>query len=213
MAKFIDITDQTFGRLTAVEFSGIKDKHGNRLWRCLCICGNESLASVANLKRGNTRSCGCLMIDITIQRSTTHGMRYTPEWHIWAQMVGRCNNPKNKGYKNYGGRGITIEDPAWLKFENFYRDMGSRPSPELTLERANNNRGYYKENCLWADRFQQAGNRRNVHLISMNGEIKSIAAWARILGFSAHPIYHRIWRGMEPIKAFWLSVNQLQRRP
>ena len=211
MGKSIDITDRTFGRLTVLRRGEKKGRYVR--WFCKCQCGNFIEAITGELNRGAVKSCGCLRRNALGIRSRTHNMRHTAEWQVWAQMLGRCNNPKNKGYKNYGGRGITIEDPDWLKFENFYRDMGARPSPELTLERANNNRGYCKENCIWADRFQQSGNRRNVHLISINGEIKSIAAWTRILGFSAYPVYHRIGRGMEPTKAFWLSVSQLQGRP
>jgi hypothetical protein len=75
-------------------------------------------------------------------------------------MVQRCTNPNNPGWKYYGGRGIFIEDPRWLLFENFLADMGE-PPPDLTLDRRDNERGYCKDNCRWATRIEQRNNRRD----------------------------------------------------
>jgi hypothetical protein len=59
----------------------------------------------------------------------------------------------------YGGRGITVEDPRWFKFENFLADMGE-PPPGLSLDRIDNERGYRKDNCHWVTRSEQMRNRR-----------------------------------------------------
>jgi hypothetical protein len=75
-------------------------------------------------------------------------------------MKQRCLNPDNQAYENYGGRGITITK-RWMSYENFLADMGRKPSPELTLDRKNNDSGYSKRNCRWATRKQQANNRRD----------------------------------------------------
>jgi len=85
-------------------------------------------------------------------------MSKTPTYNTWSGIIKRCNNQKNPAYNSYGGRGITVcED--WLKFENFYEDMGKKPNG-LTIERIDNDKGYYKENCCWDTPVQQARNRR-----------------------------------------------------
>ena len=96
--------------------------------------------------------------DITIKTYTKHGLYQTPEYHTWEAMIQRCANPKNPGYCNYGKRGITV-CKCWLKFENFFADMGIRPKG-LTIERQDNNKGYYKKNCKWGTRTEQTINQR-----------------------------------------------------
>ena len=90
----------------------------------------------------------------------THGCTGTPEYRTWQFMKDRCLNSNNKDYHHYGGRGISVCD-RWLNsFENFFEDMGKKPSPELTLDRANNSGNYEPENCAWITRKAQAGNTR-----------------------------------------------------
>jgi len=84
---------------------------------------------------------------------------------VWCSMMQRCNNPNNKGYVNYGARGVTVCE-RWRKFDNFYADMGDPPKG-LSLERKNNDNGYSKSNCIWADRSTQNRNRRSVVLTPM----------------------------------------------
>lgn len=104
----------------------------------------------------------------------THGLRNTPEYSIWTNMKSRCLNKNIGDYRYYGGRGITICD-RWLKFENFFEDMGKRPAG-LTLERVNNTKGYFPSNCIWASRTVQARNQRKPR----NGKIGHIGiAWRK----------------------------------
>lgn len=86
---------------------------------------------------------------------------------VWAAMIQRCKNPKNKAYKNYGGRGISVS-LDWYCFDNFYKDMGL-PEQKMTLERIDNDGNYCKENCIWSDRFVQAANRRYARKIIIEG--------------------------------------------
>jgi hypothetical protein len=153
-----DLTGMIFGRLTALRVVG--KKHGRYLWECQCTCGGTLETISSSLLRGSTTTCGCRLKEGV---HTTHGLRKSSEYGSWASMKQRCTNPMNKSYKDYGGRGIKICD-RWLhSFENFYADMGPRP-PGLMLEREKNDEGYNPDNCSWATRDAQNGNRRPMPL-------------------------------------------------
>lgn len=208
MGAFRDITGLRFGKLVVLRLAKERNKFGNLMWVCRCDCKTKVTVAGANLQSGNTRSCGCLFREALIARNTKHGLRHTPEWHIWAQMIGRCTNPKNKGYKNYGGRGITIEDPRWFDFRNFIADVGLRPSPELTLERLDNERGYYKENIAWRTRLEQSRNRRNRLRLTFNGETKILSEWAESTGIKLHTLLNRVRRGWPTEKILQTPARQ-----
>ena len=93
-----------------------------------------------------------------------HGMRNTSEYWTWTSMKQRCFNPNDKGYKNYGKRGITVVKHWKDSFENFIDDMGKRPSNKHSLERKNNSKNYSPSNCIWATAADQSRNRRSTKL-------------------------------------------------
>jgi hypothetical protein len=108
-----------------------------------------------------------------------HGRSNTTEYRIWRNIKARCTNPNDPAFHNYGERGITI-CPEWkTSFTAFLADMGLKPTPAHTIERIDNNLGYTPENCTWADRFQQAENRRNTRWLTHNGITKSLSQWAQ----------------------------------
>lgn len=133
-------------------------------------------------------------------RSMGFNYKGTPEHNSWAGMKARCLNPKSVCYSNYGGRGITICD-RWLGtygFQHFLEDMGPKPEPksEYSLDRIDTNGGYCKENCRWANRKTQNGNRRMDIYLTFNGETHHIADWSRITGISDIALrqrYHNGW--------------------
>lgn len=125
-------------------------------WLCRCDCGKERRVSAWSLTSGESISCGCYNLELI----TTHGMTNTPEFRAWNSMKQRCNNPNDKNYHNYGGRGISICD-SWLdSFENFYSDMGKRPDNH-SIDRLDNDGNYCPENCKWVTMFEQNCNKRN----------------------------------------------------
>lgn len=196
--KALDITGRRFGRLTAVCFvESVQFKYGwIRFWRCRCDCGSVVDVRIASLTCGATRSCGCWGQELTRNgRRTTHSATNTAEFSIWIGIRQRCSKPSNKHYQRYGARGITVCERWETSFENFLSDMGPRPSPRHSVERIDNDKGYYLENCKWGLAVDQANNRRNNRLITFNGQTKTIAQWARDLGIHHNTIRNRLNRG------------------
>lgn len=146
---------QKLWRLTLLERLP-REKGKNRKGRFACDCGKESVAVISRVKSGSTRSCGCLRDEVAAENSTKHGMRRTETYGSWTAMIARCSNPKNEHFNRYGGRGITVCD-RWHDFVCFYEDMGKRPKGK-TLDRIDNNLGYFKENCRWATHSEQVRN-------------------------------------------------------
>lgn len=191
---------QTFNRLTFIEelephITSGGYKHRKGLFRCLCGINKEiQISSVIN---NIVKSCGCHSRDNAkhrmIQINTKHGASKIPEYNIWVSMKKRCLKKSHKSFNDYGGRGINV-DHSWINsFETFIQDMGLRPTKNHSLERIDNEKGYCKENCIWADKKTQQRNKRNNVKISAFGESKTMAEWAEILGFSWQKLHYRLF--------------------
>lgn len=169
--KAENLTGQKFDRLRVIErverTPDVNPSDRSARWLCKCDCGNTIIVSAHSLKSGNTRSCGCLGKEVRFVNNYKHGDWKSPLYNAWKHMKDRCNNPNNPYYKNYGGRGIKVcsewDGPdGYIKFKE---DMGSKYVPGLTLDRIDNNKGYYKENCRWTTGLVQQNNKSTSHIV------------------------------------------------
>lgn len=184
-----DLTGKRFDRLTVLEKCPVEyTKSGNRVfkWRCRCDCGNVVNVVHSNLVKGVTGSCGCMQKELASERFSTHGMRNTRLYGIYANMKQRCENPNNPRYESYGGRDITI-CPEWLGengFENFCKwSMQNGYADNLTLDRENNDKGYNPSNCRWVTQEVQRNNQRKTIWIEILGIKKSLKQWTDFMGW------------------------------
>jgi hypothetical protein len=178
MAKppnFVDHTDKPFHDLIAESYD-----EASRKWRCRCVCGGITYVLANNLVRHNTRSCGCLRGRFNRRVLRKHGAAGTPTYHVWVNIKTRCQNEKNPNFAKYGAKGVTL-CKRWQKFENFLADMGERPSPDHTIERRENKKGYTPDNCCWIPKGEQARNKTTNHRITVNGTTKLLTEWAKAL--------------------------------
>lgn len=159
----VKVGDVWFGMKVIVD-SGLRTKSNDKLWTCECLtCGSTStLARGYDLKGGDYQSCGCIKHKLSSEKKTTHGKSTSDVYKIYYGMIDRCTNSNHDHYQNYGGRGITISERWLSSFENFYQDMGDRPSKKHSIDRIDNDLGYSSENCKWSTNQEQSFNRRKV---------------------------------------------------
>lgn len=158
MGAFIDLTGKIFGRLTVLNREG-SDKDNRPLWKCLCECGEITIKKGNLLRRGETKSCRCFLIEKNKERAISN-KRKVPNTllSVYTNMKRRCYNSKDISYPRYGGRGITVCE-RWLNsYENFYNDMINGYNCIYQIDRIDNNGNYCKENCRWVTQEQNIQN-------------------------------------------------------
>lgn len=154
---------------------------------CRCQCGNVIDVFRGNLRRGNTKACGCTRRKTCADRMSKlnlqHGMYGTKIYNIWDGIVDRTTRTWSHRYAEYGAQGIGIH-PDWLVFENFYAYVGDPPSPKHSIDRLKNERGYEPGNVRWATAKEQSMNRRTTKFVQVNGQVLSLTDAAVVLGVS-----------------------------
>lgn len=213
------MTGQTFNNVRVIKFDRV-DHNRQARWWCECLrCGNIFSTLGNSIARGLTTSCGCLKAENLTWRGghPTHGEsgrgRQTKEYRSWRNMITRCLNKNTPYYKNYGGRGITV-CKRWQKFENFLSDMGRAQGPKLSIDRIDNEGGYWcgkceqcldsgrPMNCQWKTRQRQNRNRRGNRLITFNGETHTLQDWAEKIGLTRAALSARLENGWPLEKTF-----------
>ncbi len=193
-----------FGRLTII--SEVRGNYvpANGTYRravvCACDCGNKKTIELQQIKSGATKSCGCLNIQASQERSTKHGHsalgKRTAEYQAWKDAKSRCYNPNVRNYHEYGGRGIRMCDQWRHSFEAFIADMGMKPTPDHSIDRWPDNDGNYEPgNCRWATDLQQGNNRRRGRHLVYKGKSYSCSEAAREFGIKQHTLAKRLRDG------------------
>lgn len=208
MKKRIDVKQgDKYGRWTVVREE--KPINGDRAIRVKCVCGNEKIVRLKSLVNGQSTSCGCYRKEYISQRNYKHGFtnrnsKIERLYNIWIGMKRRCYDTKDKGYHNYGGRGITICD-EWLKDYSSFRRWAYNNgySENLTIDRIDNDKGYSPENCRWTTMEIQSNNTRFNHHVTYKGETHTLAEWGRITGIKDDYIGRRLKKGFPLEKVFF----------
>jgi hypothetical protein len=201
-ANFHDLTGRQFGRWTVLGLAP-DVRPGITRWLCRCQCGKERSVLGSSLPSGTSRSCGCLKNEI----QGHEGQSKCPEGSSWMAMIRRCTRISHPDYVDYGGRGIKVCDRWRLSFQAFLEDMGPKPSRHHSIERKENSGNYEPGNCRWATAKEQARNRRSNWMITYNGESKSVAEWAELVGIMADTLEKRLRKGWPVSRAIMTPVR------
>lgn len=188
--RFKDLTGKKFNRLTPISCS--IHKSGRIEWTCRCDCGNIINVLASNLVRGSTKSCGCYKKSILGKALKADYETGTRLHRIWLKIKRRCRAIDDHA-KYYCQRGIKVCDEWEADYKKF-RDwaMSNGYDDSLTIDRIDNDKGYYPENCRWVTMIIQANNTRKNRFIEHKGEIKTIAQWARTLNVSYKKLYEKV---------------------
>lgn len=193
------MVNKKFNRLTILSTETIKKKNYKKMAFCLCDCGSKRTIQYWRVVSGKTKSCGCLQREM----AKTHGLTKTRTYRIYRSMINRCYRKNNKDYYNYGGRGISICSSWHKSFISFLKDMGHPPSEKHSIDRINNEHGYYKENCRWVTVKEQAKNKRTNIMYTHENKTECLSYWCKQMKIKWSTVYSRLNRGWSIEKALF----------
>ena len=177
-------------------------------WRVRCICGKCFTRKGTHLTSSKYKfqSCGCKQAEATGLRFKSHGLKKLPIYEKWKAMHTRCQSNRLKDKRVYKDRGITVCD-EWKDINVFYKDMGSPPKG-YQLDRIDNNKGYFKENCRWVTGIENSKNKNNTRYITINGERKCLSDWCQHYQIKLPTVSNRIRTGWTEEKAIITPVTK-----
>jgi len=192
----------TFGRLKVLS-TGKTPGTYRYFAICQCACGSSAVKiRIDKLRSGRTTSCGCAQREA----STKHGLWNHPLYTIWRGMMQRCYNPRDSHYRYYGVRGILVCE-RWHDVRSFVADLGPTYREGLSLDRIDNDAGYFPDNCRWVPLQAQASNKRSNIMVTYNGETMCLAGWSEVFGIRYQLLWERI------VKYGWSAQRALTTPP
>ena len=201
---------QRFGALVVLRRAPRSKR--NAEWVCRCDCGTECIKAGWRTRQGTVKSCGqngCSWWNFLPPGATRE---HPTEYRSWAGMRARCAGKDEKARRNYVERGIMVCE-RWLKFENFFADMGPRPTVRHTIDRYPNNNGNYEPgNCRWATKKQQAQNTRTNVFVVHKGEKILFAELVDQLGLDRAAVYGRLKNGWSLEEALGIPINKHKKK-
>lgn len=208
-----NITGMRFGRLLVTKF--VPDETKFSKFECLCDCGKTKIIMAQALIRGLTVSCGCYAKELMVKRQTKHGENMgkkgrTPTYSTWASMMMRSVWGNHPSYERYGAKGISVCD-RWKSFENFKSDMGERPVG-CSIDRIDNSKGYFPENCRWATRREQSLNTTRTIKVMYEDNVVCVFDLCEVLGLSKPAVRSRANRRgkdyVAALRSFGVNVSE-----
>jgi hypothetical protein len=195
---------QTFERLTVIAAAPSRRYRDEQrpYWLCLCECGATAEVDQANLRRGKTKSCGCL------RGAPSHRKSNTREYRAWVNMITRCENPNTPGWENYGGRGIAVCARWRNSFEAFFADVGVRPSVNHSLDRINVDGNYEPGNCRWATQSDQMRNTTVNRIVEVEGVEMTLQDAVERTSLKYNTVLYRLKRGWSLEQALTLPQQR-----
>lgn len=184
--RLVDITGMVFGCWRVIEYAG------SSAWRCVCTsCSKSHCINGQSLKTQKHGICGdCWRRKTQKTHGHTTNAVKSKAYSVWQGMLNRCRNPNVPMYRRYGGRGIRV-CKKWLRFENFFRDMGEPPLG-LSLGRINNDGNYEPSNCRWETAVEQHNNIITNRFVKFHGQQMTCAQFARLVGAKRDHIYRML---------------------
>jgi hypothetical protein len=207
----IDLSGRRYGLLTVLGHHRTYLKKA--FWLCRCDCGRETVGRGRDLGNGRKKTCGSRECRLVLWPKVERPKyRRRPERKTWEGIIRRCNDPKQRGYKNYGGRGIKVCQRWMDSFEDFLADMGPRPEGKFSIERKEVDGDYEPNNCIWLPLKDQGRNRRNSVFVTIGGDKVLLIDLCQRYGLERQVVYGRLKMGWGIEEAICIPVAKHRKK-